>query len=558
MLYSGGSFGDFAFSETSWEPIDSSAFQAFLDEITSNRVWLLEVDGLSLASSGALGDVYSGMAFADLGFTDASAGFTGGVLSQLFASEGYITKGADLPAYTPYSARLDAARLQVERSTSGRSGIGGLVRVSASVPVVNADGALDRLLEAFAMDGRGVRIRVGRRDAALSSFGLVFTGVVADEPEIGFGQVLFRFSDGAAKLDVPLNQNVYGGTGGLDGGADLAGKPKPVCLGHVFNVPAPLVDSANLIYQVHDGAISDVPNVYDRGIALVRVAGAPAPGQYQPNVAQGTFKLGATPAGTVTADVLGDASLTGYINRTGDIILRVLVQRAALSSSEIDPTSFTNFNSQAPAEVGIWRGAEEASVADVVDELLANVGAWGGFSRYGAFGLGVVAAPAGTAAAAYTEREIRSITRLPRPEPVAPAVFRATVPYQRNYTVQSDLAAAVPIARTSFAAQAVRISKAEDLSIRSRHLLAVEYQQGTGLFAVQADSDTEAQRRFTLWSGRAAMFDVELPIGALTRDPGNVITLRHRRMGFSTAKDVRVLGTKLRGSAVTLTVLAAA
>lgn len=558
-MFSGESLGEFGFSELPFTPLDSSAFQAFLDEIVSRRVWLLELDAFSLAKVGALSADFGDAGFGELALSDASAGTSGGVTTLRFASQGFISQGTDSPAYTAYDPRLNVDGLRLERSIANRAGIGGLTTLFAEATLVNADGGFDLVPANYSLDGRKARILVGRDTDPLAAFGLVFTGVVSGSVQLDLGMVRIPLSDGAAKLDVPLNPTTYGGAGGLDGGTDLAGKPKPRCWGHVYNIPPPLVDSANLIYQVNDGLISDVPNVYDRGVALTKVVGAPGIGQYQVTVATGSFKLGGTPAGTVTCDVLGDASGSGYVNRTADIVQRILSGPAGLTSSEVDPATFANLNTDAGAEVGIYVGAEPRLVSDVVDELLFGVGAFGGFSRQGPFTVGVIKAAAGSGiapAASYTETDVLDLRRQPRPAQVDPIAFRASVNWQKNYTVQDDLAASVPAARVSFAAQEARVAKVEDTALRSRFLLSVEYGPIPSLFAQQADATAEAQRLFNLWSQPTVPYEIDLRPTALTRDLGSVVNLTHRRMGFASTRAGRVIGHKVQGSTVTLTLLA--
>ena len=41
-MFSGQSFGQFSFGEQDYTPPDTSAFEAFLAEVTSERCWLLE------------------------------------------------------------------------------------------------------------------------------------------------------------------------------------------------------------------------------------------------------------------------------------------------------------------------------------------------------------------------------------------------------------------------------------------------------------------------------------------------------------------------------------
>lgn len=453
-----------------------------------------------------------------------------------------------------YDGRL-AEGFRVERRIVGRDGIGGLARVFAEASLVNADGALDGLLSGYSIGGRRVRLLVGRETGRYADFGLVFTGVV-ESPVVGLDAVRLRLSDGLAKLERAVNETTYAGTGGLEGGADLKGKPKPKCWGKVFNIAPPLVDSVNLVYQVHDGPIQDVPAVRDRGIALVKVAGAPGAGEYQVDAAAGTFKLGATPAGTVTCDVEGDASLSGYISKTSDIVLRILVQQAGLSSSEIEPASFAQLNSDAPAAVGIWVGTEPRTVASVVDELLWNVGAFGGFTRLGGFSVGLVRHASGAAAGVLGEEDIVSIERVALPSAVEPIVWRTRVGYQRNYTVQQDLAAAVTPAQRTFAAQPLRVAKDEDTAVQSRHLLAREYFVDAGLFAVEADAVDETGRLAALWGAERAAFRVVTRLKALVHDLGEVVELKHRRLGLSAGRPVLVLGHAVRGSEVELLVLA--
>lgn len=467
--------------------------------------------------------------------------------------EGEVFKG-DPDSRVFYDGRVKEG-ITVERSIAGRDGIGGLTRVFAQVQLVNRDGALDNIARDYAIDGRRATLLIGPADGARSDFGNAFTGVV-ERVGVSTGDMTLVLSDGIAKLDRPVNETAYAGSGGLEGGADLAGKSKPKCYGKVYNVAPPLVDSASLIYQVHDGAINDVPAVRDRGVALAKVVGAPGAGEYQVNAAAGTFTLGATPAGTVTCDVEGDAPAAGYTTKAGDIILRLL--SGVLTSTEINPTSFVMLNQDVPGPVGIWIGTEPRTIADAAGEILAGIGAFGGFSRSGAFTVGLVASPSGVSpAASYTEIEIGELERESLPAPVEPAVWRANAGYQKNYTVQNDVAAGATAAARTFAAQPLRIASAENPTVRSQRLLARDYGPAGAVFADQADADTEATRLLALWGGAPGMYRVPLKrMDALLHDLGDVVELTHSRHGFALGKSARVLRTALRDTQVELVVIA--
>ena len=538
-------------------------FSAFLAEPRAARCWLLELDAFPLAPlsvetpSGAFDEA----AFSEMAFSEADADSYGAVETLCYSDRGYASKSTDTPASTYYGARL-REDLAIERKLYGRAGVGGFTRIFGAISLINTDGALDTLLRDYAIDGRNARLRVGRPTDARADFGLVFAGVV-DRATVSLDRVELQLSDGLARLDVPLNSTVYAGTGSLEGGSDLAGKPKPKGYGVNRNISPPLVESALLIYQVHDGVISDVPSCWDRQIALTKGAdyasqsdmttNAPAAGQYRVWKGGGFIRLGSTPAGTVTCDLLGDAT-GSYIDKTADIVQRLLTN-AGLSGGEIAAAAIAALNTAAPAVVGTWRGAEPAMVSEVVEELLAGVGAFGGFNRSGLFTCAVIDSAAGSPAAAYTETEILDLVREPLPAPVEPAVWRALVAWQKNYTVQTDLASGVTAARRTFAAESERVSVKDNATVQSQHRLAMVYGPTGNLYDVQADADTEGQRLLDLWSSGRMFLRATLPPTALERDLGDEVTLTHARFGLASGAGARVLGHAVRIDRVDLTVL---
>lgn len=555
MMFGHGAFSEFGFGYAEFVSADPSQFPAFLAEAAAERCWLLEVEAFPLLPAGAFSGAFSDGAFSQLAFSAGAGELAPGAGTLHFSTHGYTSHPEDTPASTWYDGRL-SDEIRVDRRVVGRDGVGGITTVFAEVGVVNGDGALDGLLRDYAIDGRPAALWLGRPTDPRSEFGLVFRGIVSVITGT-LTRIRFSLSDGMAKLAAPIQTITYAGSGGAEGGADLKGKPKPLCYGKVWNIAPPLIDSVNLIYQVHAGAIQDVPAVYDRGVALVKVGGAPAAGQYQVDTVNGTVKLGATPDGTVTCDVQGDASLSGFVDRTGDIALRILAQQAALTSNEIEPGSFGALNTDAPASVGIWIGTETRDIASVLDELLSGVGAFGGFSRYGLFTVGMVAAPDGDPALELTEEDIISLERTPLPAALEPVVWRTMVGWQQNYTQQADLAASVSAARRTFAAEPQRVAATEDAAIKSRHLLAREYGPVRGLYAAEVDAQAEADRLFDLWSTGRAPYRIIARPKAMAIDIGGVAHVKHRRYGLDAGKAARVLGHAVSGARnqVELTVL---
>lgn len=556
-------YGAAAYSEVAYSEDRNRAQILFLDRVDVERSWLLELDVFPLAPL-PVGDP-SG-AFAEAAFAEVaySEGESESLATTLYYSDrGYISRIPDSPSATYFHARL-RRDLRIERRIYGQRGVGGLTRVLGSCTLINRDGGLDTLLKNYAVSGRAVRLYVGAPEDAKINFVQVFAGVIEESPKITRQAVEIPLSDGAARLVRMLNETTYAGTGALEGGADLKGKYKPKCYGKAFNVSAPLVDSVKLIYQVNDGAIQDVPAVYDRGIALVKGADyasqgelettAPAAGQYRVWKGGGFFRLGSTPAGTCTCDIEGDAS-PSYIDKTADIVKRILEVQLNLQPSDIDAGSIAELNTAAPAEVHSWSGTEGRRMDDAIDELLASVGAFGGFSRLGTFRVGIIALPTGTPAASYTEADISDIERLPLPAQVEPMIWRALVGYERNYTIQIDLAAAVPAARRSYAAQPMRVEESSDASIKSRARLARELGV-PAIYRDQADALAEAVRLMDLWGDEArALFVVPLPLKALTRELNEIVSIQHSRHGLADGAKGRVLAHVIETNGADLEVL---
>jgi hypothetical protein len=538
MSFSVDGFSEESFSVSEHAEADNSAFLAFLDRVSAPREWLLEIDALPLAPADSLSGAFSESAFGETGFSDDESGNLAGVRTLRWSTSGYTSHGSDTPASVHFDGRIST--FTVERDIAGRDGIGGIARVFAELSLVNADGDLDTLPEDYALDGRAARILVGDRDAAYADFGLLFSGVVASVTVSDLALQL-RFSDGMARLELPVQVNRYLGTGGLEGGADLKGKPKPLCWGRAYNVAPVLVDAFNLIYQVHDGAIQDVPAFRDRGVALTKVGSAPAPGEYTVDTATGTVQLGAMPDGEPTCDVEGDAPTAGYSERLAVIAQRILAVK--FYTSEIDTTAFANLNALIEAPVGLFVGAEERTAADVLDALLGGAGCFAGFSRQGVFTVGRLSEPAADAPVlALDESAIERVDREPLPPALEPVAWSVSVGWRLNHTVQSDIAALAADADRAFAVEQWRVARAENAAVQSRHLLAREYGPVQSPFVDAADAEAEAERLFALWGTPRARLRVATMAQGLVADFGRSVLLTHPRHGLRFGRPARVVG----------------
>ena len=193
-------------------------------------------------------------------------------------------------------------------------------------------------------------------------------------------------------------------------------------------------------------------------------------------------------------------------------------------------------------------------VAEVIEELLYGIGAFGGFSRLGVYKVARVVAASGSSVATFSNEDILKLERLPLPAPMDPIVWRTRVGWKKNHTVQNDLASGVAEAHRAFAAQGWRFGKKENYTLQSQHVMARELEV-EGLFSEQADAEAETDRVHGLWSTQKSIFRVLVPPKALTRDIGDVVTLQHSRFGLSAGRLALILGHAINGPNVELTVL---
>jgi len=476
-----------------------------------------------------------------------------------FSSSNFVTGGADTPAHTAFWPRIVQPALFRQVAFDGGRTFGHSQVSYGELVLANADGALDGLLDT-PMDGRAIVLRVGEPGAAYpSAWTTVLTGAMA-APAVDWTQLSIRMRDPQAALDQPLQTTRYAGTNslpsGLEGVADdLKDQPKPLCYGQVFNVRPPCVNTSRLIYQVNNGAVASVDAVYDQGLALTAGTAytsqsdmettAPSAGYYRVWAAGGYFRVGSSPAGTLTADVTQGAAAA---NRTAAQILKAIALQAGLASGAISSADVTALDAANSAVCGIWLDDETTALA-AMDLIAASVGAWYGFDAAGGLRMARLEAPAGTPALALTAIEI---TRF---ELKATASGEANIPadqvalnYQKNYTPQTtDLAGAVTAARRGWLALEWRTYLATAPAVQTAHLLAQKLTFDTAL-ASATDAGTEVVRRLNLYSVRRDRATASVRVTAsLLSDLtlGAVVSVTLARFGYASGKLFRVIGVQL-------------
>ena len=264
--------------------------------------------------------------------------------------------------------------------------------------------------------------RVARGDEIpppLADFHVVFSGLIAEARLNPDGELSLRVGDIATRLDRPMQERTYLGTGGRQGDKEIAGQPLPLNYGWNRNAQPTLVDKLLGIYQVHDGEVLSIL-AKDRGqplsnlntaadlatyeeLAALRVEGEPDPqllsGQFATCRAEGYFRLGGA-ASIVTCDLEGDGldddgvlwsgggswsggvpwsgpGVTTHSRYAGGMLYRILTTRGFVPPSDIDLDRIRQFDYENPFELGLSlpSSGERLSVREACTRIADSVGA---------------------------------------------------------------------------------------------------------------------------------------------------------------------------------------
>ncbi len=463
-----------------------------------------------------------------------------GAETMIYASDrGYRTGPGDALPDQDFPARLEAplnrqASIPVDRDRASQS-------FGAIVAINDGAGSLDPWLS-YDWGGRSVEVRGGVAEFEFAEFGLLFNGT-AQGLEWDEARVTVRLRDRSEAFieDVPTVR--YQGSGGAEGGADLAGAVKPVCLGTVANLTPVLVDANDLVYQIGSD-LRAVSAVRDRGVALTAAGDVPdiftttvAGGSYKTSLAAGLIRLGATPAGTVTVDATGPAAAG---DTTGTIVRYVatsLLGGLALDETELDLGSFADLDALQPAPIGVYVD-RLVSAAALVDGIMAGIGGWWSFNRDGQMIVGRLDEP-GDAAGSIEARDITAIARAPAPAPA----WRHRVDFGRVWTVQGDedLAGSVGAADRELWEREYRSITVSDGEVRGRSRLAGDHVEQT-LMISSADAAIEADRLQALHGQTRDRYRVSLARGLFRYTLGETRTLAYPRFGLDAGRNFRVVG----------------
>ena len=450
-----------------------------------------------------------------------------GTLNTFYVSnDRFCTQPTDSPANQFFNPSLmDPGSLGVSTFSDGRTS-GGTRLETGEVVLANADGQYDSWTN-YSFDGRPITIYSGDPSSPFpSGFTKIFTGTM-ESIESSWDQVVIKIRDKQFVFSLPLLTTKYLGNNvapnGFEGTAtDIKGQTKPRVYGKVYNIPCVPINTSRLMYQVSDGPVQAINAVYDKGAAFsfganyatsaLLQANSPVGGSYNTCLAEGLFRLGSSPAGSITADVTQGATAA---DRTVAQIVKSIALAAGLTGGEISAADVTAMDAANSSVVGVYVTGE-TSFQDCLDQLLNSIGAYCGFDSTGVLRMGVLTAPTGTAIATLQEFDLKDVPVRNTPKDNGIPVFRCSINHSKIYTTQSsDLAGSVTTPVRAFLEKEYRTAIAEDLVIKTQWLLAGEITQDT-LLTNEADALTESARQLALYKVKRDLYEVVVDLSLFT------------------------------------------
>lgn len=355
----------------------------------------------------------------------------------------------------------------------------------------------------------------------------------------------------------------------MEGGPELAGKPRPDVWGKRFGVAPVLVSPIHQVYQVAGGgAVQSIapteggnPQTTAAAATAMRdfIVTSVAAGNFRNYLARGMFRFGSAPTLPISCTVEGyNGGSLGYVSTAGPITRDIITRRGRKipDPSEIDTASFTAYGTAAPATMGIAiysPNTDKEYISPVLD--MVNVGGMGWWGFVGSSILFHIERFTGpdTTADYNLSTAIIDVEEVYPPPPV---IYEVIVKYHKNDVVMTEdqLAQVVVIGTVNWTQWTLPWleKKATDDALRDAYAgssgmsLVLE----TGLYN-DADAQTLADTALSVLSGVREILIVTLrPVGLEIRI-GMTVTLTFQyqdgtqRLGLDGTAKYLVINTEI-------------
>jgi hypothetical protein len=434
-----------------------------------------------------------------------------------FSNRTFISSPTDSPSNTVYDPCISGGVTFSESlALDGSASVG-----FGDIELINLDGSKDDLLS-YGWVNRSVSVYVGDPRFSKLDFRLIFSGQIENLYSRSSSTLNMVIVDKLPKLAVPV------ATALVPAGD---GEVIPLTFGECFNVPAVLLNPAELEYSVHDSAIEGIIEVRDNGYPVSVVK----------SLTNGTFKLTQASYGKITASVQG-SSLPSYSNNIAEIITRIISNYGPESSRlslDIDYANFSEFATSNTQPVGIFINSEMTKL-DVCQNLASSVGATLTCNSQGKLKLVKLDLPVSTYKEVYSSDMVKDSLQI-----ADKASVKASV--RLNYCInwsphEDDLASGIaPSTVSVFKSKWYNIAS-KNTSVANTYDLPDTVVSEDTLLLTQADADNEADRQLALWSTQRYIYSAVYFPHLMLTELADGVKIHSDRFGLSEGK----VGTVVR------------
>jgi hypothetical protein len=457
--------------------------------------------------------------------------FNGVIETPVYIStRSYTTLAGESPSSTNYLPCITSVAPLTEKINLDGTASLSLGELSLS----NHEGDLDSWLD-WVFDNRDIKVLIGDTSWPRSQFEVIYEGIC---------ETLKVKSN--EEFTIPVTDKLQKLNGALNALLNEKDETLPVTFGEVSNVKPKLIDPVNLIYKVHTRAIGGIIEVRDRGIPVT----------FAVNTEQGTFQLSAKPFGEITCSVWGDSQPT-YTDTVSGIIQRIVTGFGPnpLQSNELDPSVFTGlwpiplqsneidlatFTGVGEQCAGVYLD-ERSNVLSVISQLAAGIGASIVTSANGKIRLLQISDPSekppvmSITESNIVENSFKIRTKLD-------VLTSYKLGYNRNYNPNSELSAGLPSDHKLQYEEEWKFVKVEDAALRNRYRHTSDPQANYSDLQIRSEALTECSRWFNLFKTQRYLFSFDGYAELLQLELGDVVSVTHKKFGFSTSRNAMVVG----------------
>jgi hypothetical protein len=369
---------------------------------------------------------------------------------------------------------------------------------------------------------------------------LIFDGLVQDLTTNGEGELTLSLFDKLQWLNDSLTETTLQSLTGyseaqktVNGVVTPNETILPITFGECFNVQPLFVDNGTFgntgnVYMVHKGLVDNIVEVRDNGVPVEVVK----------NLNAGTFALTTTPFGTITCDILGDAT-GSYSNTIPGIITKICTSS---NYGTIATNRFTSSDLNLGTDtraVGVYINSK-INMLQVCNELAQSINAslispsvtvnyQTGVISASKLRLVELKAPSGSAVVELND-DYMVVGSLAITEifPVKPYV---KLGYCKNFTVQQTVASGINPA-SKFDEEYWYITK-ENSDNKTLYRDAGTVEATPTLLITTTDATAETTKRLTLWEKPRKLITATYLPHHLFTQLGDTVTIKSNRFGLS-------------------------